>query len=114
MASSKEYKNYVLEQLSLLDDITCRVVFGGIYDDRFLIKKTISSNKYGMLEEIPYKGAKSMYQIDNIEDKESLRKVVVDTYKELKQYKYFPGNNLLGNINVSRETLAENISREII
>ena len=96
MASSKEYKNYVLEQLSLLDDITCRlmmgeyllyyrgVLFGGIYDDRFLIKKTISNNKYGMSEQIPYKGAKLMYQIDNIEDKESLRKVVVDTYNELK------------------------------
>ena len=96
MASSKEYKNYVLEQLSLLDDITCRpmmgeyllyyrgVLFGGIYDDRFLIKKTISSNKYGMLEEIPYKGAKSMYQIDNIDDREELKKIIIDTYNELK------------------------------
>ncbi len=51
MASTQEYKDYVLEQLSLLQNITERkmmgeyllyydgVLFGGIYDDRLLVKK---------------------------------------------------------------------------
>ena len=50
MPSSKEYFDYVLDQLSLLDDISVRkmmgeyilyyknIIFGGIYDDRFLVK----------------------------------------------------------------------------
>ena len=96
MASSKEYKNYVLEQLSLLDDITCRqmmgeyllyyrgILFGGIYDDRFLIKETNSNKKYKLSEEIPYKGAKLMYQIDNIDDSAELRDIIIATYKDLK------------------------------
>lgn len=51
MASTKEYRDYVLEQLNLLGDISYKpmmgeyllyyrgVLFGGIYDDRLLIKK---------------------------------------------------------------------------
>ena len=50
MASSKEYLDFILEQLSELDEITYRAmmgeyiiyyrgkVIGGIYDDRFLVK----------------------------------------------------------------------------
>ena len=96
MASSKEYKDYVLDQLSLLDDIKCRpmmgeyllyyrgVLFGGIYDDRLLIKKVESNKKYELSEEIPYSGAKTMYQIENIEDLEKNRNIIIDTYKNLK------------------------------
>ena len=39
------------------------VLFGGIYDDRLLIKKVKSNKKYKLFEEIPYDGAKSIYQI---------------------------------------------------
>ena len=52
MASSKDYLDYILDQLSLIDGITYRPmmgeyilycngkIFGGIYDDRFLVKPT--------------------------------------------------------------------------
>lgn len=96
MASTKEYRDYVLEQLSILDDISYKpmmgeyllyyrdVLFGGIYDDRLLIKKVESNKKYELSEEIPYDGAKSMYQIDNIDDLEELREIIINTYNDLK------------------------------
>ena len=96
MASTKEYRDYVLEQLSLLGDISYKpmmgeyllyyrdVLFGGIYDDRLLIKKVESNKKYELSEEIPYDGAKPMYQIDNIEDPEELREIIINTYNDLK------------------------------
>ena len=96
MASTKEYRDYVLEQLNLLGDISYKpmmgeyllyyrgVLFGGIYDDRLLIKKVESNKKYELSEEIPYDGAKPMYQIDNIEDPEELSKIIINTYNDLK------------------------------
>ena len=86
MPSSKEYFDYVLDQLSLLDDISVRkmmgeyilyyknIIFGGIYDDRFLVKKTKSSEELlkNSSEEIPYEGAKPMLLVDEIDSKESL------------------------------------------
>ena len=74
MASSKGYLEYILNQLSELDDISNRAmmgeyilyyrgkVFGGIYDDRFLVKPTKSALAL-MPEaerELPYEGAKEM------------------------------------------------------
>lgn len=96
MASTKEYRDYVLEQLNLLGDISYKpmmgeyllyyrgVLFGGIYDDRLLIKKVESNKKYELSEEIPYNGAKSMYQIENIDDQEELRDIIINTYNDLK------------------------------
>lgn len=96
MASTKEYRDYVLEQLNLLGDISYKpmmgeyllyyrgVLFGGIYDDRLLIKKVESNKKYELSEEIPYDGAKSMYQIENIDDSEELREIIINTYNDLK------------------------------
>ena len=96
MSSTKEYRDYVLEQLNLLGDISYKpmmgeyllyyrgVLFGGIYDDRLLIKEVESNKKYELSEEIPYNGAKSMYQIDNIEDLEELREIIINTYNDLK------------------------------
>ena len=95
MASTKEYKDYILEQLSILNNITCRpmmgeyllyynnVLFGGIYDDRLLVKKTNSNSKYNMSESIPYDGAKSMYLVDT-DDSDLLKDIILDTYKDLK------------------------------
>ena len=95
MATTKEYKNFILEQLNLLDNITCKpmmgeyllyyngILFGGIYDDRLLVKIVDSNKKYNMQESIPYKDAKSMYLIDDIDDKEILRDIVLDTCKNL-------------------------------
>ena len=96
MSSTKEYKDYILEQLSLLDDISYKpmmgeyllyynsILFGGIYDDRLLIKKTENNKKYNMEESIPYDGAKSMYLVDDIDNRESLKDIVIDTYNDLK------------------------------
>ena len=97
MASTKEYYDFVLDQLSLLDGISSRKmmgeyilyykgkIFGGIYDDRFLIKKTESSMdllKNG-IEEIPYEGAKPMLLVDEIDNKEFLKNLVEKIYPEL-------------------------------
>ena len=95
MTSTKEYRDFVLEQLSLLDNITYKpmmgeyllyynkILFGGIYDDRLLVKKTDNNEKYNMQESIPYEGAKSMYLIDNIDNEEQLKDIVLDTCKGL-------------------------------
>ena len=97
MASSKEYLNFILEQLSGLEDITHRAmmgeyvlyyrgkVFGGIYDDRFLVKPTKSA-KAMMPDadmELPYEGAKEMILVDDVENKEFLRDLVESMWAEL-------------------------------
>ena len=95
MTTSKDYKDFIIEQLSLLDNVTYKpmmgeyllyykgVLFGGIYDDRLLIKKVDSNKKYKLEEAIPYKGAKPMYLVDEVDDKELLKDIVLDTYKGL-------------------------------
>ena len=95
MATSKEYKDFILEQLELLNDITCRpmmgeyllyyngILFGGIYDDRLLVKKVDSNKKYNMKETIPYDGAKSMYLVNDVDNKERLKEIIIDTSKDL-------------------------------
>nr|WP_297709285.1 TfoX/Sxy family protein [uncultured Butyrivibrio sp.] len=97
MASSKEYLNFILEQLSGLEDITHRAmmgeyvlyyrgkVFGGIYDDRFLVKPTKSA-KAMMPDadmELPYEGAKEMILVDDVDNREFLRKLVEAMYEDL-------------------------------
>lgn len=95
MATTKEYKNFILEQLSLLDDITCKpmmgeyllyyrkVLFGGIYDDRLLVKIVEENKKYCMKESIPYDGAKPMYLVDDVDNRDILKKIIIDTYNGL-------------------------------
>ncbi len=97
MASSKEYLEFVLEQLSLLDDITYKAMMGefiiyyrgriagGIYDDRFLVKPVKSA--VAMMPEaeveLPYEGAKEMLLVDDIDNKEFLRDLFDAMYGEL-------------------------------
>ena len=90
MASSKEYLEYVLEQLSGADEISHRAmmgeyilyckgkVFGGVYDDRFLVKTTRSAKELmpNAPLELPYDGAKEMLLVENIDDREFLAKLV--------------------------------------
>ena len=95
MATSKEYKDFILEQLELLNDITCRpmmgeyllyyngILFGGIYDDRLLVKKVENNKKYNMKEELPYEGAKTMYLVEDVDNKELLKEIIIDTSKDL-------------------------------
>ncbi len=97
MASSKDYLEFILEQLSGLNDITYRSmmgeyilyyrgkVFGGIYDDRFLIKPTKSVK--AMIPdadmELPYEGAKEMILVDDVDNREFLRELVEAMYEDL-------------------------------
>ena len=97
MASSKDYLEFILEQLSGLNEITHRSMmgeyilyyrgkaFGGIYDDRFLVKPTKSA-KAMMPDadmELPYEGAKEMILVDDVDDREFLRELVEAIYEEL-------------------------------
>ena len=97
MASSKEYLDFILEQLSGLKDVSSRAmmgeyilyyrgkVVGGIYDDRFLVKPTKSA--LAMMpdasREIPYEGAKEMLLVDNVDNREFLTALLTAMYDEL-------------------------------
>ena len=97
MASSKEYLDFILEQLSELDDISYRAmmgeyilyyrskIIGGIYDDRFLVKPTKSA--VAMMPnaemELPYDGAKEMLLVEDVDNKEFLRELLEAMYSEL-------------------------------
>ena len=95
MATTKEYKDFVLEQLNTLESITCKsmmgeyllyykgILFGGIYDDRLLVKKVENNKKYNMHESMPYEGAKAMYLVDDIENRDKLKNIILDTCKDL-------------------------------
>ena len=95
MATSKEYKEFILEQLDLLDNITCKammgefllyynnVLFGGIYDNRLLVKIVDTNKKYNMGEAIPYESAKPMYLVDDVDNKALLKEIVIETCKGL-------------------------------
>lgn len=97
MASSKDYRDYILDNLSILDSIVCRpmmgeyllyyngLLFGGIYDDRLLVKIVDSNKKYGMIKAIPYDGAKAMYLVSDVDDRELVKDIVIDTCKDLKK-----------------------------
>ena len=97
MASSKEFKDFVLEQLRNLDSIVCRpimgefllyfdgILFGGIYDDRLLVKITTSNQKYSLSKVVPYKNAKPMFEIDNLDDVEYLAQIIQNTCSDLQK-----------------------------
>ena len=98
MASTKEYRDYILEQLSQLDEISCRAmmgeyilyyrgkVFGGIYDDRFLVKPVPAAVEM-MPEapmELPYEGAKEMILVEDVDDRRFLCELIGKMWEELK------------------------------
>lgn len=97
MASSKEYLDFILEQLSDLDDVSHRAmmgeyiiyyrgkVVGGIYDDRFLVKPTKSATAMipNAVMELPYEGAKEMLLVYDVDNKEFLRLLLEAMYEEL-------------------------------
>lgn len=97
MASSKDYLSFIMDQLSLLDDVSYRAmmseyiiyyrgkVIGGIYDDRFLVKDTKAArNLMPDAElELPYEGAKEMILVDEVDNREFLRDLFDAMYPEL-------------------------------
>ena len=107
MASSKEYLHFILEQLSDLDDVSCRPmmgefilyyhgkIVGGIYDDRLLVKKTRSALELmpTAICELPYEGAKEMLLVDEVDSKEFLTKLFEAMYYELPLPKQKRKNN---------------------
>ena len=97
MASGKEYLNYILEQLSGLEEITYRAMMGefilyyrgktvgGIYDDRLLVKPVKAAVAYmpTAIYELPYEGAKEMLLVDEVDNKEFLTGLFNAMYDEL-------------------------------
>ena len=97
MASSKEYLEFILEQLSELEDITYRAmlgefiiyyrgkIVGGIYDDRLLVKPVKSAIRYMPTApyEFPYEGAKEMLLVNEVDSKEFLTGLFHAMYDEL-------------------------------
>ena len=97
MASSREYLDFILEQLSSLEGISHRAmmgeciiyyrdkVVGGIYDDRFLVKPVEVALKMmpDAQIELPYEGGSRMLAVDNVEDREFLQSLIEAMYDEL-------------------------------
>ena len=97
MASSKEYLDFVLEQLSDLDDISYKAmmgeyiiyykgkIVGGIYDERFLVKNVKAAREMmpDASLEFPYEGAKEMLLVDEVDNREYLKELLDAMYYEL-------------------------------
>ena len=94
MASNLDYLNYVLELLKEVDGISYRkmmgefilylhnLIIGGIYDNRFLLKKTKSLIEKGLKDQTPYPGAKPMLLVDS-EDPDEIKELVLSVYRDL-------------------------------
>lgn len=97
MASSKEYLQFILDQLSDLEEINFRTmmkeyiiyyrgrIVGGIYDDRLLVKSTQSAVSYigTVTYELPYEGVKEMLLVEDVDSKEYLSGLFNAMYDEL-------------------------------
>ncbi len=97
MASTKNYLDFILGQLSDLDEISYRAmmgeyiiyyrgkIIGGIYDDRFLVKPVKSAILLmpDATFELPYDDAKEMILVDNVDDKHFLKELLNAMYDEL-------------------------------
>lgn len=96
MASSNDYLTFVLELLREVRGISYKkmmgefilykdgTIFGGVYDNRFLIKKTPSIEDRGLKEQIPYPSAKVMLVVDS-EDPDEIKELVTMVYQDLKK-----------------------------
>ena len=97
MGSTKDYLEYILEQLSFSDEITYRSmmgeyiiyyrgkIIGGIYDDLFLVKPVKSAKEMmpNARIELTYEGAKEMLLVDDVENKKFLKELLEAMYDEL-------------------------------
>ena len=96
MASSKDYLEYVLELLREVENVTYKkmmgeymlykngILFGGVYDNRFLIKRTKSLENSGFKEQIPYPTGSPMYLID-YEDPDEIKEIVEQVANDLRR-----------------------------
>ena len=97
MASSKEYLDFILEQITGLEDIShcammgeyllyyCGKLVGGIYDDRLLVKPVNAALAHmpNARRELPYGGAKEMLLAEDVDNREFLERLVSVLYEEL-------------------------------
>ena len=97
MATGKEYLNFILEQLSGLEEITHRMMMGEyiiyyrgkiaayICDYRFLVKPVKAARRLlpDAPLEPPYKGAKEMILVEDVDDREFLTELFQAMYEEL-------------------------------
>ena len=97
MASSKEYLDFIMDQLSDLEDVKVSAmmgeyiiyyrekIVGGIYDDRFLVKPVPAAVALmpGALKELPYEGAKEMLLVDEVDNREFMCNLLLAMYDEL-------------------------------
>lgn len=97
MSSTKEYINFILDQLSELEQITCRSMMGEyiiyykgriaayVCNDRFLVKPVASAKALmpDALYEPPYEGAKDMLLVEDVDNKEFLTNLFESIYDEL-------------------------------
>lgn len=89
MASSKQFLEFVLDQLTDLNGVSYKTmmgefiicyqgkIVGGIYDDRLLIKQTESSKRLlpDASLEVPYEGAKEMLSVEDFDDRDLLKEL---------------------------------------
>ena len=101
MASTRDYLDFILDQLSGLDEISCKAmmgeyilyyrgkVFGGIYDNRLLVKPVSAAVKMmpEAVRELPYEGAKEMIMVDDPDDRDFLCELVEAMWEELPEKK---------------------------
>jgi len=101
MSSSKEYLEFILEQLSGLQGVTFRQmmgeyiiyyrdkIVGGIYDNRFLVKpvKAARAKMPDARLQLPYEGAKEMLLVDNVDNRDFLTDLITAMYEELPEMK---------------------------
>lgn len=97
MASSKQYLDFILDQISPLEEISVKQmmgeyilyyrgkIIGGIYDDRFLVKPTASAKRMmpDARPELPYEGGKEMLLVEEVDDREFLCELLNAMYGEL-------------------------------
>ncbi len=101
MASTKEYLDFIMEQLSDLNEIRFKAmmgeyilyyrekIFGGIYDDRLLIKPVPAAVKMmpDATMELPYEGAKEMILVDDVDNRQFLCDLIEGMWEELPEKK---------------------------
>lgn len=100
MATTKEYHDYIMECLNRTGEVTSKkmmgeyclyfngTLFGGIYDNRLLVKQTGTSMK--LLSdcplELPYEGSKSpMFLVSEFENADFMKELLEGVSKELKK-----------------------------
>lgn len=97
MAFSKDYQEFILGQLSGLEEVACRPmmgeyilyyrgkVVGGIYDDRLLVKPVAAAAERmpHAPRELPYPGAKEMLLVEEVDNAAFLTELLRAMYDEL-------------------------------